>query len=71
MLVKSYGSARVEVSDPTNLGPVLAEADVLSQVSSILDGALSDLTAAGDSFLPWQVLMVLIRPRLFQNSIEL
>ena len=50
MLVKSYGSARVDVSDPTNPGPILAEADVLSQVSTILDGALSDLSAAGDNF---------------------
>ena len=50
MLVKSYGSARVDVSDPTNPGPILTETDVLSQVSTILDGALSDLSAAGDSF---------------------
>jgi len=50
MLVKSYGRARVDVSDPTNLGPILGESEVLSQVVSMLDDALSDLSAAGTSF---------------------
>ena len=50
MLVKSYGSARVDVSDPTNPGPILQENDVLSQVSSLLDEAQSDLSSAGSSF---------------------
>ena len=50
MLVKSYGRARVDVSDPTNLGPILGENEVLSQVVSMLDEALSDLGAAGASF---------------------
>ena len=50
MLVKSYGRARVDVSDPTNLGPILGESEVLSQVVSMLDDALSDLSAAGSSF---------------------
>ena len=50
MLVKSYGRARVDVSDPTNLGPILGESEVLSQVVSMLDEALSDLNAAGSSF---------------------
>ena len=50
MLVKSYGRARVDVSDPTNLGPILGENEVLSQVVSMLDEALSDLGASGASF---------------------
>ena len=50
MLVKSYGSARVDVSDPTTPGPILSESEVLSQVVSMLDEALSDLSAAGSSF---------------------
>jgi len=50
MLVKSYGSARVDVSDPTSPGPILGESEVLSQVVSMLDEALSDLSAAGTSF---------------------
>jgi hypothetical protein len=50
MLVKSYGRARVDVSDPTSPGPILQESEVLSSISSILDQALSDLSGAGSSF---------------------
>jgi len=50
MLVKSYGRARVDVSDPTALGPILGESEVLSLVVSMLDEALSDLSAAGSTF---------------------
>ena len=50
MIIKSYGSARVDVSDPTNPGAILPENEVLTQVSSMLDDALSDLNAAGNSF---------------------
>ena len=50
MLIKSYGSARVNVSDPSNPGPILGESDVLSQAAAILDEALNDLSSAGSSF---------------------
>jgi len=50
MIVKSYGRARIDVTDPTNPGPILQESEVLSSISSILDQALSDLNASGTSF---------------------
>lgn len=50
MIIKSYGSARVDVSDPTNPGAILPENEVLTRVSSMLDEALTDLNAAGNSF---------------------
>lgn len=50
MIIKSYGSARVDVSDPTNPGAVLSENEVLTRVSTMLDEALTDLNAAGNSF---------------------
>jgi len=51
MIVKSYGRARIDVTDPTNPGAILQESDVLSSISSILDQALSDLNASGSSFV--------------------
>lgn len=50
MIIKSYGFARVDVSDPTNPGAVLSENEVLTRVSTMLDEALTDLNAAGNSF---------------------
>lgn len=50
MIIKSYGSARVDVSDPTNPGAILPENEVLTRVSTMLDDALTDLNAAGNSF---------------------
>ena len=50
MIIKSYGSARVDVNDPTNPGAILPENEVLTRVSTMLDDALTDLNAAGNSF---------------------
>ncbi|QKX05017.1 RagB/SusD family nutrient uptake outer membrane protein [Aquimarina sp. TRL1] len=49
-LVKSYGKARVDVSDPNNLGAILEEAAVLTEVRSLLDEAKTNLEGAGDAF---------------------
>ncbi len=50
-VLKSYDRARVDVSDDTNLGPILEFADALAQVRNMLDDGLTDLNAAGASFI--------------------
>lgn len=49
-LVKSYNRARVDVSDPNNLGPILDAGAVFTAVNSMLDDAQNDLSQAGSSF---------------------
>ena len=49
-VLKSYARARVDVSDDTNLGPILEFDDALAQVRNMLDDGLSDLSAAGADF---------------------
>ena len=49
-VVKSFGKARVDVSDPSNLGPILNENEAFSAIDNMLDEAASDLNIAGGSF---------------------
>ena len=49
-MAKSYGRARIDVSDPENLGSVVPEDQVLSFVRSLLNEANGNLSNAGDSF---------------------
>ena len=49
-LIKSFNRARVDVSDPSNLGPILDAGAVFSAASTMLDDASSDLGQAGSSF---------------------
>lgn len=49
-VLKSYNRARVDVSDPTNLGPILDFDTALDAVIAILNEGLSDLNAAGSEF---------------------
>ena len=49
-VLKSYNRARVDVSDPENLGPILDFSAGLAAVRSLLDEALSDLNGAGAEF---------------------
>lgn len=41
---------RIDVADPDNLGAFVGEAEALTQIFNLLDGAATDLAAAGDSF---------------------
>lgn len=49
-ILKIYNSARIEVADPDNLGPVLDFNAGIAAVRSLLDAALTDLNAAGTDF---------------------
>ena len=49
-VVKSYGRARVDVSDPNNLGAILDASSALNAVVSMLDDANSELNQAGSDF---------------------
>ncbi|WP_074409506.1 MULTISPECIES: RagB/SusD family nutrient uptake outer membrane protein [Aquimarina] len=49
-ILKSYGTARVDISDPDNLGPVLGFDAALAAVRSLLDEANTDLSNAGSTF---------------------
>ncbi len=49
-VLKSYGQARVDVADDTNLGPILDLAATLTEIRTMLDSGLSDLNAAGSVF---------------------
>ncbi|MFC7357863.1 RagB/SusD family nutrient uptake outer membrane protein [Jejudonia soesokkakensis] len=49
-IVKSYGQARVDVSDPSNLGPLVDGATALAAARALLDQANGDLSGAGGSF---------------------
>lgn len=49
-MVKSYDGARIDISDPENLGPIEDAETVLTFVRSILDEANGDLANAGSSF---------------------
>lgn len=49
-VLKSYNRARIDVSDPDNLGPILDFNAALTAVRSLLDEALSDLNSAGAEF---------------------
>ena len=49
-VLKSYGRARVDVADPTSLGPILEFDAVLDAVIAMLNDGLSDLNAAGSEF---------------------
>lgn len=49
-IVKLYDKARIDVSDPDNLGPILNKADALDEIISMLDDAETDLNAAGAEF---------------------
>ncbi|GAA0716585.1 hypothetical protein GCM10009430_12420 [Aquimarina litoralis] len=52
-VLKSYGSARIDVADPDNLGPVLDFDAALAEIRSLLDEAENDLSGFGmlDQFL--------------------
>lgn len=49
-ILKSYGTARVDISDPDNLGPVLGFNETLTFVRSLLDEANVNLSNAGSAF---------------------
>ncbi|MBQ4818817.1 RagB/SusD family nutrient uptake outer membrane protein [Aquimarina sp. MMG016] len=49
-VLKSYGVARVDVSDPNNLGPVLDFDQAITVVRNLLDEANTNLNNAGSSF---------------------
>ncbi len=49
-VLKSYGTARVDVADPSNLGPFLDFDTAINEVILILEDALSDLNNAGSNF---------------------
>lgn len=49
-ILKSYNRARVDVSDDTNLGPILEFDAALAAIRSMLDDGLSDLNVAGADF---------------------
>lgn len=49
-VLKSYDRARIEVTDPDNLGPILEFDDALAQIRALLDEAQGDLSGAGDGF---------------------
>ena len=49
-ILKSYNRARIDVSDPNNLGPILEFDAAMDQVRALLDEAQSDLNSAGTSF---------------------
>lgn len=49
-MVKSYNRARIDVSDPDNLGPIVDAGAVLTFVRGLLDEASGDLSSAGGSF---------------------
>ncbi|MFC4722577.1 RagB/SusD family nutrient uptake outer membrane protein [Geojedonia litorea] len=50
-VLKSYDRARVDVADDLNLGPILEFPEAIAQVRTILDDALTNLNAAGSTFL--------------------
>lgn len=50
-ILKSYGKARVDVSDPENLGPVLELSAVLPVIITMLDEANTNLSNAGSDFI--------------------
>lgn len=49
-LIKVYNKARVDVSDPENLGPILEFNEVLTYSRNLLDQAQISLNASGSSF---------------------
>lgn len=49
-ILRSYNRARIDVSDPDNLGPILELDAALTQVRALLTTAVSDLNAAGAEF---------------------
>lgn len=49
-IIKSYGQARIDVTDPDNLGPIVSAQEALTFVRGLLDEANSNLSSAGSSF---------------------
>ncbi len=49
-VLKSYDRARVDVSDDTNLGPILDFNGAIAEVRSMLDAGLGNLGSAGTEF---------------------
>lgn len=49
-VLKTYNRARIDVSDPDNLGPILEFDAALAAVRALLDEALTDLNGAGAEF---------------------
>lgn len=49
-VLKSYDRARLDVTDPDNLGPILDFNEALSQIRALLDEAQGNLSSAGNSF---------------------
>ena len=49
-VLKSYGSARLDVADPDNLGPILDFNEAIAQIRALLDEAEGNLSSAGNSF---------------------
>jgi starch-binding outer membrane protein, SusD/RagB family len=53
-VVKMYDQARIEVSDPDNLGPIKNKTQALADIIQLLNDAVTDLNNAGSSF-PFQL----------------
>ena len=49
-LIKVYDQARIDVSDPEALGPILGFDEVLARSRTLLDEALTNLNTSGDAF---------------------
>lgn len=49
-VLRSYNRARVDVADPDNLGPILEFDAALTEISSLLNSAATDLNGAGGEF---------------------
>ncbi|MDX1363933.1 MAG: RagB/SusD family nutrient uptake outer membrane protein [Arenibacter latericius] len=50
-ILKSYGKARLDVSDPDNLGPIVEFDEGMARVRSLLDEGQQHLSNAGNSFV--------------------
>lgn len=50
MVANNQGSIRIDVSDPDNLGPFVANDAALTAISDLLSSAATDLAAGGTSF---------------------
>jgi hypothetical protein len=50
-VLKSYGSARIDVADDANLGPILDFPTAIAEVRSLLESAQSNLNSAGSAFV--------------------
>lgn len=49
-IIKSYGSARIDVADENNLGPIVGETEALAAARTMLDDALTNLNSSSFIF---------------------